>query len=395
MSPQTAQAASRQPRSVRNDEKILDAALRLAVTEGWVGLKPGRVAEIAGLSRPTVLQRHASRENVGAALWRERVADPLRQALAELIEAVNAGSQPAIAAALQLFLRPSDPIRAGVELLIVGGYVPDIASEVEVTLGEDLSAWSSARRGGRAAAAARTFALGVALGYVMEAARQPGLPMDHEVDRLARAVTRPAEPVKMPSLSATHLDAPPVFNTGDSAWDAVLTATLECIGDIGYEASTIEVICRHAGFSRTVIFRRYPSKYDMFTDACVRMFAPAVALNDAYQKQIEALSTVAVSEACYLREIMRPERRRMRTITLEQVRLSSRDPFLPESMDEALVGPDRQTPGAIEGFPADTQRAMIATEMAMQIGLALLAQYRDTLWRLPFDAVLTPWRAQF
>lgn len=386
----------RQSRSQRNDAAILQEAVRLAGSAGWAALTPGHLSTVTGLSRPTVLQRHADRPSVGAAAWREVVAEPFRAAVADLIALEGqAMSAEALHAGLQPFLEPDPVMRAASELLVVGSYVPEVMEAVEETVGADLTAWTTPARGrggGRAGAARRSFLLAIALGYILESRRLAGLPeMQGEVAQLAAAFNHPTQPVRLPATQAAHLDAPMVFNTGEPVWDAVLQATLESVGDLGYEAATIETISAASGFTRSVIFRRYDTKYDLFTDASQRMLAPAVALNDEYQSAIAASHPMPIAEACLIRELMRPTRRRMRVITLEQLRLACGDPELQRAILDALLRPDRE-----DLLPAElaARRARVSTELAMTTGSGLLAQLRPDAWRLPYDVVLVPWREQ-
>lgn len=59
--------------------------------------------------------------------------------------------------------------------------------------------------------------------------------------------------------------------TGDPAWDAILTATLDCVGELSYEAATIDAIDAAGGYTHTVIFTRYRTKQDLFIDATDRI----------------------------------------------------------------------------------------------------------------------------
>lgn len=48
---------------------------------------------------------------------------------------------------------------------------------------------------------------------------------------------------------------------------AMLQATLELLGEVGYEAMSIEAISTRAGVGKTTIYRRYPSKEELVADA--------------------------------------------------------------------------------------------------------------------------------
>ncbi|MGG6264630.1 TetR/AcrR family transcriptional regulator [Leptolyngbya sp. AN03gr2] len=48
---------------------------------------------------------------------------------------------------------------------------------------------------------------------------------------------------------------------------AILQAALECLGEVGYEAMSIEAIAARAGVGKTTIYRRYASKEELVADA--------------------------------------------------------------------------------------------------------------------------------
>ena len=75
-----------QARVLRNSERILTAGLDAAAEEGWAGLAPTVVARRAGLSQRAVQTRFPHRPDVGAAVWRERTAPALHQALTAALD---------------------------------------------------------------------------------------------------------------------------------------------------------------------------------------------------------------------------------------------------------------------------------------------------------------------
>lgn len=48
---------------------------------------------------------------------------------------------------------------------------------------------------------------------------------------------------------------------------AMLKATLELLGDVGFERMSIEAIASHAGVGKTTIYRRYSNKSELVADA--------------------------------------------------------------------------------------------------------------------------------
>jgi AcrR family transcriptional regulator len=65
------------------------------------------------------------------------------------------------------------------------------------------------------------------------------------------------------SKAATKPTAPPAFVRGEPVVRAVLTATIEELATVGYEALCIEDVARRAGVNKTTVYRRWPAKADL------------------------------------------------------------------------------------------------------------------------------------
>jgi len=115
-----------QRRVLRNDERILDAALELLADSGWGAFTLVAVGARAGLSKRPVLDRFASREVLAATLWRQRLASPLTDALVPLLSGD--------VESLDTFLRPNPALNAAAELLVVRQYEPRVLTAVNLTL---------------------------------------------------------------------------------------------------------------------------------------------------------------------------------------------------------------------------------------------------------------------
>jgi AcrR family transcriptional regulator len=338
-----------------------------------------------------VLQRHANRAAVGVALWEQRLWEVLQAALSRLVAAVDEGRSERLTSAWGRFVEPSQRVRASVELLLVSTYVPALRQAVERSFGQ----WF---RGvvdevPREVAARRSLAVGLALGYVLEAGVRGAKdrPPSEELAGWSQAFVEACAPVEVPARRA-DLQLTPGFDTGDSTWDAVLLATVDSVVELGYEAATIEVIAARCGFTRTVIFRRYRTKHDLFLDASQRTLGPLVLAMDVQRLEVEAECGTGISDSWFGRELMRPELRGLRTLLLEQVRLATHVAGLREVLDDALGQPDRPMAHTLEGATQRRERGKRATEMALSAGMLLLAQLHPQSWSLPYDVVLVPWR---
>lgn len=378
----------RQQHRLRNDEVILDAAVPLAAQQGWAGLTPGHVASAAGLSRPTVLQRHASRVDLAASLWLDRLWRPLSAALVPLIGAVDAAEPEAILSALDVFAAPTVKLRAAVELLLVSSYVSVLRAVVGSTFGSwfaPLTTDASQTLGARHA-----LAVGSAFGLVMGApgtgpgAKGAGPERGSWATGLA-AAGQPTAP--WPDRFQVGPAARP--DTGDRTRDRVLGATVDSVADRGYEAATIEVIAARCGFTRAVIFQRYPTKYDLFLDACDRTYGPLISALDAQRRQLETVHGTGASDAWFTRELMSPDFRGLRTVLLEEIRLAGHERG-PRAVAHLANRPRQLT--AVMCAEDDGRRDPGRLSMAITSGMLLVAQLNPMTWALPLGVVLTPWR---
>lgn len=398
MSPQVPAPRVRQGRAVANDARILDAAESVLADDGWEDTSVLRVAEHAGLSRRAVLSRYGDRAGVAAATWIERLSAPV---IAALHAVVAARSQPAeaddshaLVTALEPFLDPSPTMRAAAEVLIVSSFQPDVNEAVQSTLTAPLNAWLTPTRGGitRADAARNGAVIALALGCLVEARAYPdGIDMEITADlaQLSSALHSDVTAQRLPADRATYLDAEPVVHD-DPGMAAMLGATLRLVGRDGYDAATIDRIAAECGRTSGFIFGHYRHKRDLFLDATARLLAQAEANGFAFQSQIAERTSWGVADATMLREIMRPERRSVRTITLEQYRLSWHD----DDVHAAFLAPRATAIKRImESDPDMTElqargRAFIG--LARGIGYGLLAQLHPDAHGLPHDVVSVP-----
>ena len=374
------------------------AAMKYAQTLGWTDLPTGAVAPQHGLWSADSTQPQADRLEAALADWRGRCGDPLRERLAQLV-AVGTSAQVdphALADALDWFANPAAELNRGVELIIASTYTPPLAEAIEETLGADLDLWTTPVRGRatRTQAAKSVFLVGLGLGLVTEAWHAGGSTVDLRpaAPMIAQALQRRSRATRLPGIRADHLDAAPVCDTGDPDLDRVLLATLDCVGELGLDASTMDVISAATGVPVDEIAGRYGTIRAIFVEASDRMLSPAVRLNNAYQAELALAHSQAIAEACMLREFMRPERRRMRTITFEQLRLSIDDEVLQRAIADALRLRADELAAEAPGRSVDEVRVSITIENGVSTGLALVAQLRPEVWSLPFDTILEPLR---
>jgi len=80
--------------------------------------------------------------------------------------------------------------------------------------------------------------------------------------------------------------------------DAILTAALELVEEVGFAALTIEGIAARAGCGKTTIYRRWPNKASVVMDAFLASTAPEISFRDTgstrenFRRQLRAVVKV-------------------------------------------------------------------------------------------------------
>lgn len=393
-----------QARSLRNDERILDAAVRLAAQEGWPELLPARVAQAAGLSRSAVSDRFADRSALAAWAWSEALASVVRQALQSLVRLVPDLGRPGtghdavdssdLGRAMEAFVEPDEAMRAAAELLVVSSFDPALHEAVRGTLGSQLDAWLTPvpRRVSKSNAARRAFLVIVALGGLLEARRREGAPLslESEWDRIATALHAPDSIRTVPEVHFEHWDGSFDFDTGDALLDRLLEATRDEVGRKGYDATTIDSIAKAAGRTKGLVFSRYPSKKELLNDTTARYTKAMFDLNEqAFATLLDGLSP-GVAEAAVYREYMRPGRAHLHVFALEQYRLAWHDAEMRHAIAAAMAE-------VIETrLQSDHSRSLRQWEAfnfigaSQGVGVMLLASCCPEAWTLPYQVMTVP-----
>ena len=382
----------RTPSSLAKDRAILDAAELVLDRDGWAALQFARVAADAGVSVQALRTRYVDRLGLAQALWRERCGPALVDAMGTLV-AASSGSTSDLNAALGSFARPSPQLKGAVELIVVSTYEPALRTVVADTCELSLRPWLVPVRGGltRTVAARRAFMFALGLGLVILSYTTATAPVDlsGEAGRLAPAFGSDIAPARLPALKADHLDQPAVFGTGDPAWDALLQATLDQVGTVGFDRATVTGIAHAAGYTEGFLFARYPTKRDLFLDATARMIEPATLLNQAMSDDLAQRYSWGIADAVMIREFMRPGRERIRTIVLEQYRLASHQPDVQAAVEEGSAPSAVLAASSMVDDPAQVP-ARTLVERSLGIGAPLLAVIDPEAWSLPFDVVTVP-----
>ena len=377
---------------MRNNARILDAALLIADEVGWSAMTLASVAQRAGLSRQAAVSRYRDRSELAADLWTTRLAPPLADALAALT--VTPTDVAALREAFVPFVQPDQQMRAAAELLVVARYDRAVADAIQATIGPRLDEWLSAqeRRLTRAQAAQYGYLFCQAFGFLMQSRRFLIDPadLDGELAGLKRALQEPGKPRKLPADSLDYIGRPVEFGTGDPELEGLLRATLTEVGERGYEAATLDSIARAAGCTQGLIFSRYQSKQQMFHDASDRMMGTAVNAGNDFWRSVAQTHSEGIAQATQMRELMLPAHRAPRTVNLEQCRLSWHDEALLASDEKGFADAVWQIHNDDPSRSVTELRGSVYSGIALGFGVMVLADLYPTAWSLPFDVVTVP-----
>lgn len=390
---------TRQRRSIANDRAAIDATVALLDTGGWEACSVLSIAQACGLSRTPILERFGDRTGIAAAAWDERLAPVMRQALVGALRTVGTPENPTDAAELlasfEPFFDPDANMRAAGEILLVSRYIEPLAQAVASTVGAELDRWLAPRPGRltRDQAARHAMVAILALGMLIEV--RTGHPASAtgiaaEIESFARALDTRVPAVRLPSTRALHPVSPPAFDLDDPALADLLTATLHEVGDRGYEAATLRRIALASGFSKGLVFARYASKRDLFLDATDRMLLLAARANEVFQQQVATSTSAGIADATITRETMRPEVRRIRTITTEQFRLAWHDDQMQATFKAVQDAMSTDLCDASPTLTPATAQGRVFVEFARGIGMGVVADLHADAWKLPYDVVLVP-----
>ena len=382
---------ARRSEATRNDSAIQDAAIAQIASAGWDELAMASVGAPAGLSYGAVYARFPDKIALGRSLWRSTLGPELSGLYDLWVTAVRSGDSGLFKEAWQTATCPSDALRASVELVMAARFDHDLV-EVWTSTEGHLARWCSPARGvSRAQCAVNATAAFMMFGLIQASQRPWVVSIDQarERDRFFAAMTSPAVPRALPRVRPAYLSTT-VFDSGDPRIDAALQATTDLVGRVGYAQATIAQICRQAGITPGLLYKRYPSKLDLYLDATDQLLANAFGEGQAWLRDVRSNYGDAVGEAVAWREHMRPQLAVQRAVVLETERLAAHLPAITavlRARENALLK------AALRGSRGAARKQLVGwfhSEIALGIGVVLTGNLLPEAWRLPYDAVTTP-----
>ena len=383
------------PRVRRTDRALGAASVRVAAEVGFGEFTFARVAREAGTSRRPLQDRFADRVPLAAATWTVSVEPALRGLVVEFLASAGVlhtdPDRERFVTVIDQLAHPSPEVQAAVEFLIVAQFERDLGLAVQSSLGEVIARWCGPHDADltREDAARRAFMLSVALGLVL-VARRPGverIDVEHVADVLLRMMATHIAPRPLPALDSPHFHDPVPFDTGDPVRDRLLQATLDEVGERGYDAATVDAIAHRAESSQGALFARYPSKVALFLDAVRHQSAYALRANEECMTRLAAEHGRGIAEAAMIREFMRPGRDHLRIIALEELRMGWHEPVIREAVVREFEAFVAEAHAAKPGFNV----AEVHLGYAIGGGTLLLSVLYSDAWTLPYDVVTVAW----
>ncbi len=386
-----------QARVLRNDERILDAAVDVLANQGWGGFNVASVARKANLSHPAVKDRFPSRSASAQRIWVHRLGERFDPAMEAILALVDDDGNTANAAqlqdAFQPWLRPNAELRASAELLVGAHHGAKLFEAMDGALGAMLrTACTPSRQTSETVATQRAYLAILAFGFAFLSHRagQRRCDYDREFEAIADAFAHPTDPQELPLQRHVRTIDKLKFDTGHDEHDALLRATLELVAEHGYHDVTIDDFAQAIGVTKGFIFARYETKAQLFLDASQRQRAMSLEANLADISAIAANHGNGVAEAATIIRLLHPSLYRLRALDLEQLQLLWHDDALAASENERLdrFGKDyaKRRPDATP----EQVEAHVHLSRAVGVGLDMLPLFIPKAHKLPYDVITVP-----
>ena len=157
----------------------------------------------------------------------------------------------------------------------------------------------------------------------------------------------PAAPTDLPGDLARYLEQWP-FHSGDPRLDRALEFIAKTVGQVGYHRATIALICKVAAVTPGFVYSRYANKRELFLAANEVLLNYGFGELATFTEQLARRYGSGIAEAVVWREFQRPEHAVKRSL------------------------------------------AHLHTEIAMALGVHVVANLVPQVWTLPFDMATVP-----
>lgn len=301
--------------ALANDKKILDAALAEAGSSGLDGLGFGSVSARAGKTTGAMYSRYADSGDLVAALWQERLKDPVETFLVEAMGAMTQRPGTCGAEIVQRVEKMSTAEKVGLEAIMIAPRFP----QLDEVLAEDVTTMLSQvgiRSPGDHVTGCAVIGLATLLGCVTQRNIQRDLSVWDGVINVVSLSMSLAEPAggKVPRLpQAARLRA----RTDSDLRNVLFDAVADVVARSGVTAATVARISRRARMTSGAVYTLYDSRDELVLDAMEHMLGQAVADAAGFVRRGEERDEVADATATLIAFSTSPERAQWRRFRLE------------------------------------------------------------------------------
>lgn len=325
----------------QNDRALRAAVVDMAFETGWDSVTFTGVAKRAGLTVGAVYGRAESTAELGIDLWESVVRDWLAGVMAELLSAGEAGDRRAMGSALERWHREERMTAVAVDLVIASLFDPDLDEVIGADMRRHLTA--PCTPGGQprvSAQLAAARALVLSFGFGRAIALRGGAALSSLTTAQLRSVAGlcVAPQLRRVSPQGPALDWVRPMGDADSTTRAILRATVEVVGRVGYRRATIARIARAAGVPRGSVMAHFATKADLVGEAARRALIPPGEVWEQYSDVVSKRGPLE-ARAIFLTDFFKPVNRSLWAVNLELARVGR---FIPE------VGEFRANPNVLE-----------------------------------------------
>lgn len=325
----------------QNNQALRTAIVDMAFDVGWESVTFTGVAKRAGLTVGAVYGRAENLAELGIDLWEAQVHRWFANAVEDLLAGGESGDPKRMGQVLERWDREPRMTAAAIDLIIASLFDPDLDEVVGADVRDQLAApctpGSSPRVTAQQAAAR---ALVLSFGFGRAIALRGGATLEPLSRAQLRAVAGlcVAPPLRRAPNPGPHLRWVRPMEDIDATTRAILGATVEVVGRVGYRRATIARIARAAKVPRGSVMSHFGTKAELVGQAARLALIPPGEVWEQYSEVVAKRGPLG-ARAVFLNDFLKPDNRPLWAVNLELARVGR---FVPE------LGAFRASPNVLE-----------------------------------------------
>ena len=369
----------------RNDIRFEGAALEMLIEVSWERLSVRALSSRAGLTPGAFYGRFEHLADVAPWLWDGRLGESLCEPLTSAIGAVSDGDEDRFMESLARLASPTPEVLGAAELLQAALFDEQLGRLIGPRFRAFLEPHASVKHNDDVQAAVAATVIFLGLGLVLLSGRSwaSGDDLESEFSRYFLALQNPVAPRPTPdNVIAEYIYQYP-FETGDERLDRLLHAAATSIGNVGFHAATVQMICRVAAVSPGFMMSRFPTKLDVFLAIVEMMWGHGLAQINGFIAEAAGDLGPGMAEAVAWREMQNPVIANIASLAVETNRMVA---FIPEL--KALVEEEERR--IFVTLPSGHLTSFVHSEFALGNGMVLASRFQPEIHKLPFFCVTEP-----